>query len=219
MEKRLCVLIIGFILCLNASAQKSEWGFIVGPQMTSAHYTVDGNKQKTEYKPGVHAGAIVRIPFENLLYFTPSFYYSKKGYKVALTDPSFPPGDDAVSNDVNVHVFEIAPLFNVDLSKKPDHFFVRFGPSIDAAFKGDEKVTLNTGEVVKQDMTFDFGEYGRFTSNAIIQFGYETAPGWMIFGHYTHGLGSMNNADHGPKIKHRIFGITVGRFFRRDQSR
>ena len=214
-RKRLLIVFIFSLCCYCTSAQKSEWGFIIGPQMTTVQYTVEGKKQETEYKPGAHAGVIVKIPFENLLYFTPSFYYSKKGYKVELKDPSFPPGADAVSNDVNVHVFEIAPLFNIDLSKQPDHLFVRFGPAIDAAFKGDEKIVLNNGDVVKQDMKFDFGEYGRFTSNAVIQFGYETAKGWMLYGQYSHGLGSMNNADHGPKIRHRVFGVTVGRFYRR----
>jgi len=63
-------------------------------------------------------------------------------------------------------------------------------------------------------MKFSFGDYGRFTSSAIARLGYQMQNGFFFFGHVTYGLGSMNNADNGPKIRHRIFGVSVGKYFK-----
>ena len=63
-------------------------------------------------------------------------------------------------------------------------------------------------------MKFSFGDYGRFTSSAIARLGYQMQNGFFFFGHVTYGLGSMNNADNGPKIRHRIFGVSAGKYFK-----
>lgn len=186
---------------------------IVGPQLTSANYKVEDEKQPTDFKIGGQAGVTVKVPFENQLYFAPSIYYSLKGYKVSLNNPSFPPGEDAMSNNVSVHTLEIAPLLHFDLSKKTAHPFIQFGPAIDIAVYGKEKIVLKNGDKVNRDMKFSFGDYGRFTSSVIGRLGYQLQNGVFFFGHVTYGLGSMNNADNGPRIRHRVYGISVDRYF------
>jgi hypothetical protein len=37
--------------------------------------------------------------------------------------------------------------------------------------------------------------------------------GLFVYGQYTHGVGSFNNADGGPKILHRGMGISLGYYF------
>jgi hypothetical protein len=210
--------LIGFIVVLlfcgidgvNAQSLYAVFG---GGQATSAKYTVRDNKQETEHKFGGQGGIMIKIPFENQLYFAPAMYYSMKGYTVALKDSAFPPGVDAISNDVRIHSIDIAPLFQIDFSKQPGHLFVRFGPSVEAIIKGTEEVGLKNNTTVKRDMKFSFGDYGRVTASLVGQFGYETGNGFMIFAHYGHGIGSMNNADRGPRITHRVAGLSIGKYF------
>lgn len=200
------------------NAQITKLAFFGGPQMSSAHYKVDGVKQPTNFKTGFMAGAAVKVPFDNNLYFFPAIYYSMKGYKVTLNNPSYPPTELAKNNNTTIHTIEIAPLFNIDLSKNPSHFFVRFGPAVDFAIAGTEKFdTVNaiTNKVgtVERNMLFDFTSYGRITASANLHFGYETKKGFMIFAQYVYGIGSMNDADNGPRILHRVLGLSAGWFF------
>lgn len=205
-----------FILVVASSQAQVRFAAIAGPQFTSARYTVNGNKQSTSFKPGVMAGVGLKVPFDTRLYFFPSIYYSLKGYKVTLKTPSFPPTQLAINNNTTIHTLEIAPLFQVDLSGKPSHLFIRFGPSVDFAMAGREKFdTLDASGVpgtVRRAMTFSFTDYGRYTASAHIHIGYETGD-LMVYAWYEHGIGSLNNADYGPHILHRIAGITAGWYF------
>lgn len=215
-------LLLSLFLISNVCKAQVELALFAGPQATSANYKVKGNQQPASYKIGAIAGAGLKVPFEHPLYFFPAVYYSLKGYKVTLKDPSFPPTELAINNNVTVHTLEISPLFHFDFSKKPSHLFIRFGPAVDFAFTGREKFdTLSpaggVGRVVRP-MVFSFGDYGRFTASGNLHLGYESGDGWMVFGFYAHGFGSMNNADGGPKILHRIMGLNFGWYMRRGRK-
>lgn len=197
------------------SFSQSRFGIFAGPQTTTAKYEVQGNKQNTEWKYGAQAGIMWKVPFEGKLYFAPAIYYNRKGYKVDLKDFASPPDENAINNDVTVQSIEVAPLFNIDLSNKPNHLFIKFGPAVDFIFSGKETVGLKSGEKVTRDMKFSFGDYGRITSAAIVHLGFEAANGFIIFGHYSYGLGSMNNSDFGPSIKHRVAGLSIGKYFKK----
>lgn len=203
-------------VCLSSvlfSFGQIKYGIFAGPQKTTARYLVRDEKQETSYKNGLQGGVMMKVPFENQLYFSPAIYYSSKGYRVSLKQPTYPPGENAVGDDVRVHVIEIAPLLNIDLSTHENHLFVRFGPSIDVAISGKEHIFQNDGKEVTQSMKFANTAYGRFTSAANVQVGYEFKSGFFMHAHYAQGLGSMNNADLGPIIRHRLFGVSVGAFF------
>lgn len=189
-----------------------------GPQITSAKYKVQGEAQSTDLKYGAQIGTSLKIPFENNLYFAPSFYYSLKGYKVTLNKPAFPPSDKAINNDTRLHTLEGAALLQYDLSKNPSHLFIRSGFAFDLAINGKEKFdTLPRGSV-SRNMKFSFADYGLITASANFHFGYETANGLIIFAHYAHGIGSLNNADYGPRIFHRIAGISLGYYLRKNPN-
>ena len=190
-----------------------KYGVFAGPQKTTARYLVADEEQETSFKNGLQAGVMLKVPFENQLYFTPAVYYSSKGYRVSLKKPAYPPGEEVIGNDVRVHAIEIAPLLNIDFSNDVNHLFVRFGPSIDVAVGGREHLFMNDGKEESRSMKFANTAYGRFTSAANLQFGFESQSGFFIYAHYAQGLGSMNNADLGPIIRHRLFGISVGAFF------
>ena len=207
----LLILLIQFV-----SYSQVKFVALAGPQITSARYVINDAKQPTSFKAGVMAGVGLKVPFEGSLYFFPTVYYSLKGYKVSFNQPSYPPTQVALNNNTTIHTIEIAPLFQVDLSSTPSHFFTRFGFSVDFAMAGREKFdTLNTSGTGTMDrkMLFAYTDYGRYTASANLHFGYETSNGLMLYASYTHGIGSLNNADYGPTILHRIIGVTAGWYF------
>lgn len=217
MKKFLSVLLCQSLAGL-AFSQSTIYGIFGGAQATSVHYSVRGKTQPSQSKPGAQGGLILKIPFENQLFFSPSLYYSLKGYKVTLKDTLSFPGIDIAADDVSVHTVELAPLFHLNFSDHPQHFFVQFGPAFDVAFSGTEKLNYSNGTVSKRPMPFNFEAYGRITSTAIMRLGYENSKGFLIFAHYDFGLGSMNDADDGPQIKHRLFGLSIGKFFNRNPN-
>ena len=205
---------VALLLSFNASSQ-NQLAVFAGPQATSAHYKVEGLKQKTSMKYGFQAGMGIKIPFENKLFFSPSAFYSMKGYKVTFTRFAFPPDVDAKDNNTTIHTFEIAPMLQYDFSNEPGHFFIKAGPSMDLQLIGREKFNLMAGGSVNRKMKFSFGDYGYVAMNLIGQLGYETSSGFIIFAQYSHGLASISNLDGGPVIKHRTYGISIGKMLNR----
>ncbi len=205
---------VALLLSLNASSQNQLLVF-AGPQATTADYKVEGLKQKTSMKYGFQAGGAMKIPFENKLFFSPTVFYSMKGYKVAFTRFALLPDADAKDNNTTLHTFEIAPMLQYDFSNEPGHVFIKAGPSMDLQLLGREKFNLMAGGSVNRKMKFSFGDYGYVAMNLIGQLGYETNSGFIIFAQYLHGLASISNLDGGPVIKHRAYGISIGKMLNR----
>jgi len=189
----LSVLIAFTFVCYG----QSKFGIFAGAQATTAKYTIANVKQPNKYKYGFQAGAGWKIPFDNKLFFSPAAFYSLKGYKVKFNRYAYPPDKKAIDNNTTIHTFEVAPLLQYDLGKQPRHFFIKAGPSLDFQLYGKEKFNLkDDAGLVDRSMTYSlYNEYGRYSANLLLQFGYETAGGFMIFGQYSHGLISLNNAD------------------------
>jgi hypothetical protein len=207
----LSVLIILAAVC---SAQEAKWGIFGGPHVSSARYTINGDKQQTSSKYGFQLGTNWKIPFENKLYFSPAIFYSLKGYKVDLQQMSIPPDSLAIDNNTRIHTIEFAALLQYDFNTQPNHFFVKMGPSLDAQIAGKEKFNRSDRTTVEQKMDFDFTKYGYFGANILVLLGYETKSGWQYSIQYTHGIASINNADKGPAIWHRVAGISLGKYLR-----
>jgi hypothetical protein len=206
------------LISLFASSQgPADFGVFVGAQMTNSNYSIQHVKQDTKGKYGVQAGVLLKVPFEGRLSFAPEAFYSLKGYKVTFNRYVYPPDPQAADNDVTIHCFELAPLLQFDFGTKPSHFFLKAGPSLDFQLMGREKYNLRSTGSVNRKMKFGPGEYGPFSANLLAQFGFETASGFLIFAQYTHGAASINNADGGPAIRHRAFGISIGKYLKKSK--
>ncbi|MEO7925045.1 MAG: porin family protein [Chitinophagaceae bacterium] len=213
--KTLFLFPLTFLFLVTASGQ-NKLAIFAGPQASSAYYTVENLKQKTSMKYGFQAGANMKTAFENKLYFAPTVFYSMKGYKVEFTRYASPPDVDAKDNNTTIHTFEVAPLLQYDFSNDPGHVYIKFGPSLDVQLFGKESFHLiSTGATVNRNMKFSFSDYGYASFNLLGQLGYETSSGFIIFAQYSYGIGSISNADFGPKIHHRVFGISVGKYLKR----
>jgi len=212
--KILCIVSATLLSAVQVNSQV-QFSIFGGPQATTANYKIDGVKQDTKMKIGFQAGMGMKVPFEDQLFFAPALLYSMKGYKVTYNRISYPPDADAIDNNTTFHSFEMAFLLQYDLSKSPDHFFIKAGPSLDFPVIGHEKYNLKAGGSVDRKAKFGFADYGHYLANALAQFGYETGNGLLIYAQYTYGLGNISNADGGPSIKHRCVGISIGKYLGR----
>jgi hypothetical protein len=202
---------IAIVLLISTARSQVKYSIFGGPQVTSANYSVEGVKQKTSYKPGVQLGLGMKVPFEVKLYFAPVLYYSMKGYKARFTRFANPPDLTATDNNTVFHNIEAGFLFQYDFNEKPSHMFFKLGPSLDFQYFGKEK--FNTpGGLVKRKIPYAYDQYGHFGANLVFHLGYEMGNGVFIFGQYSHGLANINNADAGPNIQHRAFGISIGKY-------
>ena len=184
-----------------------------GPQTTTAKFTVGTALQETESKYGFHIGAAKKVTFDNFLYFYPSVSYSLKGYEVTLKNPSSPPGLDIVHDNTTLHTIDVSPHFQIDFGKNENHLFLRFGPTFDVAILGKEDITYNNGKKESRDMRFSFNNYGRIGALLVSQIGFEAENKFFISVRYDHGVGSISNADGGPKINNRVLGLSFGLYF------
>ncbi len=212
--KKIYILFVSVFFSFCASSQ-SEFGVFGGPQATTTSYVAQGVKQENKFKYGFQAGVMMKVPFEGKLFFAPAAFYSLKGYKVTFNRFVYPPGPTAADNNTTFHCFELAALLQYDFGDNPSHLFIKAGPSLDFQLVGKEKFNVIGGGSVDRSIKFGPGEYGRYSANLLAQVGYETASGFMIFAHYSHGAASLSNADGGPAIRHRAFGISFGKFLNR----
>jgi hypothetical protein len=86
------------------------------------------------------------------------------------------------------------------------------GPSLDFQLFGKEKFHLQNGSYVNQSMKYGFAYYGHYAANAIAQLGYESNSGFLIYAQYSFGLTNLSNVDQGPSIRHRVIGISFGKY-------
>lgn len=208
--------LLGFaILSFFVSNAQIDLFVFGGPQATTARYVIDGAEQETGYKVGAFAGIGSKMRLEGIFSFAPAIFYSMKGYSVDYNRSSPFPLANAKSNDVTMHTIEVAPLLQFDLGKKEKHLFIKVGPSIDINIAGKEKLVRANDTKLDRKMVFNFNSYSHIGASLIGQLGYEVSNKFNVALQYALGVGSINNHEEGPSIKHRTAGISVGYYFKR----
>jgi Outer membrane protein beta-barrel domain len=209
------IIIFSVTLCVLTSHAQVRFEIFAGPHVSTAEYSVKGTQQSTDYKFGFHIGAGYKIPFENKLSFDPAISYKMMGYKVVFNTPSFPPDLLAKDNNTSFHEIVLDVLLQYDFSNKPGHFFIKAGPAFSFILTGKEKFNLQTGGQVDRNMKFSvINSYGRYDAAAVVQFGYETSGGFIVYADYDQYLFSMDNEDQGPTIRNHLIGISFGKLLR-----
>ncbi|MES1223291.1 MAG: porin family protein, partial [Bacteroidota bacterium] len=169
------------LLTHSFSFAQTRFNFFAGPQISTTNYIVGGEKQSNSFKPGFQLGIGAKIEFESHLFFSPSVYYSLKGYKVTLDKASSPPDMTAINNNVTVHTLETAFLLQYDFTKDPSHFYIKLGPSLDFQLLGKEKFDRVNGDKVSRNMKYDFANYGRYAASGVLHTGYEMSNSLFFY--------------------------------------
>ena len=177
--KFILITTVALLISLFAISQV-QFNIFAGPQGTAARYTISDVKQKTEMKIGFQAGAGLKVPFENKLYFAPTAFYSMKGYKVTYSLFNALPDIDAKGNNTTFHTFELAFLLQYDFNTSPGHFFIKAGPSLDFQLLGTEKFNLKAGGSVDRKIKFSYSDYARATISASCWWNFAFSTEWMM---------------------------------------
>lgn len=201
------LLLLGGSILTQTHAQLTVFA---GPQSTTAQYSIRGADQKTESKYGFTAGVGLKTLIEGPVYFAPQLFYSQKGYKVTFDRQAAPPDSGAKNNNATLHAIELAPLAQINFSKKASYPFLRIGPSFDVNISGRESFDSTNGKLVSHNMKFSFADYGFVTIAVNGQLGFQHKSGFAIFAYYNLGVSSLNNSDYGPNIFHRVAGVALG---------
>ena len=200
------------VCCDTIFSQQFE--IFAGPHISTTTYSIKSTAQPTDSKVGFHLGAGYKIPFDGILFFSPSISYAMRGYTVQFNQPSYPPDLLAIDNNTTFHEIDVDPLLQFDLSKKASHLFIKAGPSFNFILSGKENYNLATGESIDRTMKFSTtNSYGRYNASLVGQFGFET-KGFIIYAYYLRGLISMNNEEQGPSIYNSMYGLTLGMFLK-----
>ncbi|HET7896491.1 MAG TPA: outer membrane beta-barrel protein, partial [Flavisolibacter sp.] len=141
--------------------------------MTNVYYNVAGVDQPTEAKYGFVGGLGLTYFIESSLYFTPSLYYSRRGYKVTYTQRADPPDPAALNNNTTINTICFSPQLQWNFSQGSKYVFVRLGPTLDVAINGREEFDSSGGKHVERDMLFSSVGYSLITSSANLQVGFE----------------------------------------------
>ena len=149
------------VLSLSAFTARAQFRIFGGPQLTGANYTVQEANQPTERRQGFMAGIGLTTAVEENFFFSPSLYYSQKGFTVTYNRPSVPPDADARNNEVSLQTVAFAPLLQVNLAKGKSTVFFRFGPAIEVGVAGRERFDSAGIKTVDRNLRFSATAYSR----------------------------------------------------------
>ncbi|HEY0039933.1 MAG TPA: outer membrane beta-barrel protein [Flavisolibacter sp.] len=198
------------LLCLLNYASNAQLTIYGGPQVSTAQYSIRDFSQETEHKFGFMGGVGLKSLIEGPVYFSPMLFFSRKGYKVTFDRAAYPPDSVAINNNTTINTIELAPLVQINFSSQASYAFFRFGPSFDFNISGTETYDSLNNKSRTQKMLFDFGGYSHATIAVNGHLGYQHKSGFTLFAFANIGISSLNNADKGPKIFHRVGGVALG---------
>jgi hypothetical protein len=207
MKRILTTLLVAAIFGNLASAQ-ARFGLRAGVNSVNAYVVApDGTRPGTSAGTGFYAGGIMKIPFDNKLYFVPGIQYSYKNYTIHYNDA------DLTSCKMHLTYIEIPLLLNYDFKKSGNYFFVQAGPSFSVALSGKQDDITPGQASHTEELKFAYSSFGRYEANAVFNAGFHFKNNLSVIGGYALGLGTIVNDDNGPVIKHRMFSFGLGYLF------
>lgn len=202
--------LLAFILVSLCSRAQIHWLLKGGYNYNSAKVEFLDKKRTTTGKSGFNIGIGAKALFDYNLYFTPQFNYSMKGYVVTYG------ADTTISkSNTTAHFIEIPILLQMYLNPNSvNKIYLQYGPSINCAIAGSEKVTLSNGNTENRKLKFGEVYYGRWEASLMAALGYEVDNRWSISAGLNLGLTNFHNSDFGPNIRTRQFSANFSYYFK-----
>lgn len=202
------------VICLFISAAsfaqtlgKIEYGIKGGYNHVFSTFSA----AETEGFSGGYAGAIMKIPFDNRLFFTPQIDFNYRGMK----SNALPAGTYSKLSELQVRLMPVVQIDFKHPSKNENTLFVMLGPSLGFGLTGNQTKQDGAGVPVNAKLKYGFQHYGRYDANWHTGFGYETTGGLRLLLDYTYGFGNMINTDEAPSLRYHSFSAGIGYLFGR----
>ncbi len=201
-------------ICLFVSASsfsqslgKIEYGIKGG----YSHVFSKFSAAETKGVSGGYAGVMMKIPFDNRLFFNPQIDFNYRG----MQSNALPAGTYSKLNEIQ---FRLMPVVQIDFkhpSQNENTMFIMTGPSLGFGLIG--KQTKQDGAAVPTNAKLKYGyqHYGQYDASWHAGLGYETTSGLRILVDYTYGFGNMINTDDAPSLRYHTFSAGIGYWFGR----
>jgi hypothetical protein len=206
-------LLILVLLLLTSSNYAQDLGKVLfgvkGGYNLNLSTFVTNKTQKTKPVHGGHIGAMLKVPFENRLYFVPQIDASYRGM---VTD-SLQKNQFSKITEAQIRVM---PLLQIELTnpeKQANTFFLELGPSLGFGFWGKQTKQDAAGVPVSRSLKYGFSDYGFVDASWHTALGYETTGGLRLKLEYAHGLSNMINTENGPTLKYMNISVGIGYWF------
>ncbi len=171
----------------------------------------DFSAAKTNGFSGGYAGVMMKIPFDNRLFFTPQIDFNYRG----MQTNALPLNTYSKLNEVQ---FRLMPVVQIDLkhpSQNENTLFIMTGPSLGFGLIGKQTKQDGAGVPTNAKLRYGYQHYGMYDASWHAGLGYETTSGLRILIDYTYGLGNMINTDEGPSLRYHTVSAGIGYWFGR----
>jgi Outer membrane protein beta-barrel domain len=205
--RKITAALAAFVLFASATAQvklavKGGWNY----STTRAVYA--DVKQPTGFTNGYGIGALLKMPFDGVLHFSPSVMVNKRGFIIK-------PSGTNTKEQYSLFYVDLIPSLSVDFKKGDNSFVISLGPDIAITNFGKLKVTGSNGVTTSQNIKFGYGSIGWFDIGLAASIGYHMKKVFVEVG-YMNGFASINNNEELDQrnIRNRMISLNIGYYFK-----
>jgi hypothetical protein len=175
-------------------------------------------KQPNGFKNGFGLGVLFKVPFDDVLHFSPYISLHKRGY-------SFKPVSDTIFKyDNSMYYVDIVPALSGDfpVGEKKNTLVLSAGPLLGIALSGTEKTTKDDVVTSKKMRFATDGDYSLFDLGLSTAIGFHT-PKMFVEAGYMLGHANINNNFNSlttfntkdvRNIRNRMLTFTVGYYIK-----
>jgi Outer membrane protein beta-barrel domain len=205
--RKITAALAAFVLFASATAQV-KLAVKGGYNLTTARAVYAGAKQSTGFTNGYGIGALLKMPFDGVLHFSPSVMVNKKGFIIK-------PAGTNTKEQYSLFYVDLIPSVSVDFEKGGNSFVISLGPDIAITNFGKLKTTGANGVTTSQNLKFGYGEIGWFDIGLNASVAYHMKKVFVELG-YTNGLASINNNEELDQrnIRNRMLSFNIGYYLK-----
>jgi hypothetical protein len=205
---KLIAALAAFIV-INSTAAQVKLAVKSGYNLTTTRAVYAGVKQPSGYTGGYGIGALLKMPFDGVLHFSPSVMVNKKGFIIK------PIAGTNKKEQYAITYVDLIPSLSADFEKGANAFVISLGPAISFTNFGKLKTTDNIGVTSSQKIKFGYGNLGWFDIGLNASIGYHMKKVFVELG-YTNGLASINNNEELDQrnIRNRMISLNIGYYFK-----
>ncbi len=184
---------------------KIYYGMKGGYNYSLASYTA----AETTGSHGGYAGIMMKIPFDNRLFFAPQIDFNYRGMKAK----TLPANELSKVTELQIRVMPVVQIDFKHPDKNENTLFIMLGPSLGFGVAGNQIKQDQNGTPVEGKLKYGFQDYGQYDASWHTGLGYETSNGLRVLVEYALGLSNMMNRDGGPSIRFHTISAGVGYWF------